>query len=489
MAIEELAKKYANAVPGSKLVKYYEIAIPQYCMEMVLIMEKEKPLSVLQEFILKFLEEGICDIQAISEFLGIGNSAVNTAIADMQILQLISTDINNLTIKFTAKGRDALRVLKTIHPEEIEYNIFMDGFTGEVYIDNFIKYKKKELQGFDLFAVPPYMQKPDMQDLAFEKVKVAINRFRNNNYYAKDKLQGKLLGISKLEKVYTEYTKASALVYCNSIGELDLRVFKKATRIPAYEDILLQMYNQNHTKIFDFDSKDEVDNTREHPYSDLISAEIREDAYAYTDRAIELDREIESLSAQLSDLTLQNAEYHDEDTQQQILKIQKEIDDRKEERDGATRILSTYDHRPLLVKALKEATRSVIIVSPWIKRGGVNEDILNLICEALKRGVQVIIGYGLSTKEDSDAMILQELKKISLSKWKGSLEVIALNNTHEKVLIMDSAFLVVTSFNWLSFGGDPKKGFRQETGIYTEAIESIEAMKEDLGIRMNKHFR
>lgn len=53
---------------------------------------------------------------------------------------------------------------------------------------------------------------------------------------------------------------------------------------------------------------------------------------------------------------------------------------------------------------------------------------------------------------------------------------------------MDSAFLVVTSFNWLSFAGNPEKGFRQETGIYTEAIESIEAMKADLGNRMNKQF-
>ena len=44
MTIEELAKKYAHAIPNSKLVKYYEAAIPQFSMEMILTMQKEKPL-------------------------------------------------------------------------------------------------------------------------------------------------------------------------------------------------------------------------------------------------------------------------------------------------------------------------------------------------------------------------------------------------------------------------------------------------------------
>ena len=47
MTIEELAKKYAHAIPNSKLVKYYEAAIPQFSMEMILTMQKEKPLSLL----------------------------------------------------------------------------------------------------------------------------------------------------------------------------------------------------------------------------------------------------------------------------------------------------------------------------------------------------------------------------------------------------------------------------------------------------------
>ena len=42
MTIEELAKSKVNSIPNSKLVKYYEAALPQYHMEAVLIMLKKK---------------------------------------------------------------------------------------------------------------------------------------------------------------------------------------------------------------------------------------------------------------------------------------------------------------------------------------------------------------------------------------------------------------------------------------------------------------
>lgn len=55
MTIEELAKLKANSVPNSLLVKYYEAGIPQWHMETILTMLRTKKISVLQEFILKFV--------------------------------------------------------------------------------------------------------------------------------------------------------------------------------------------------------------------------------------------------------------------------------------------------------------------------------------------------------------------------------------------------------------------------------------------------
>ena len=149
------------------------------------------------------------------------------------------------------------------------------------------------------------------------------------------------------------------------------------------------------------------------------------------------------------------------------------------------RILSTYDHRPLLLDALDSAQNIVIIVSPWIKSGGMNNEILERIESALKRNTCVIIGYGISEKEDSDKKILQKLTNMQNKKYGNKLLLIKLNNTHEKVLIKDNEYMVITSFNWLSFKGDPNKGFRQETGYYTESKEAIQQMKANLSNRMN----
>jgi hypothetical protein len=57
--------------------------------------------------------------------------------------------------------------------------------------------------------------------------------------------------------------------------------------------------------------------------------------------------------------------------------------------------------------------------------------------------------------------------------------------THEKVLIVDHEFMVVTSFNWLSFRGE--WGQREEAGIYhrirSEIDDAAEVYLERLGLR------
>jgi hypothetical protein len=56
----------------------------------------------------------------------------------------------------------------------------------------------------------------------------------------------------------------------------------------------------------------------------------------------------------------------------------------------------------------------------------------------------------------------------------GKLHVTKLGDTHEKVLLSDRKVMVITSLNWLSFRGDPKRPLRQETGLYLEIPERID---------------
>ena len=124
-------------------------------------------------------------------------------------------------------------------------------------------------------------------------------------------------------------------------------------------------------------------------------------------------------------------EQQKESATERIRFLEKKIDEMKNERKGADRILSTYDHRPLLLDALDNAQNTVVIVSPWIKSGGLNNEVLGRIERALKRNTQVIIGYGISKKEDSDKWILQRLTDIQKKKYGNKLLLVRLSNTHD----------------------------------------------------------
>lgn len=487
MTIDELAKLKANSVPNSTLVKYYEAGIPQWHMEAILTMLKPKKLSVLQEFILKFISSGIDDVSDICNFLGVNKTAVNNAVAVLQKNNLITVDIFYSKLKLTDKGEKALKEAATIVPEDIEYALYVDGLLGNVYLDTRKLYTSKELRSFEIKPINTTVEKPTLDSLVYEEVKRAINLFKKNHAYEQDKLEGDLQEISRVAKTYVEYKKVSVLVFMNKSEDIEFQVFDGTTRNDDYSIALQKQYNNN-SRVLDFDSNFISKAEENNSLISVLPQEIIESAKSFSYKDSTLEREISNLTTQLDAIKKNdddNDEQQKESATERIRFLEKKIDEMKNERKGADRILSTYDHRPLLLDALDNAQNMVVIVSPWIKSGGLNNEILGRIERALQRSTRVIIGYGISEKEDSDRWILQRLTDIQKKKYGDKLLLVKLSNTHEKVLIKDNEYMVITSFNWLSFKGDPNKGFRQETGYYTESKEAINQMKANLSNRMN----
>lgn len=487
MTIDELAKLKANSVPNSTLVKYYEAGIPQWHMEAILTMLKSKKLSVLQEFILKFISSGIDDVSDICYFLGVNKTAVNNAVAVLQKNNLITVDIFYSKLKLTDKGEKDLKEAATIVPEDIEYALYVDGLLGNVYLDTRKLYTSKELRSFEIKPINTTVERPTLDSLVYEEVKRAINLFKKNHAYEQDKLEGDLQEISCIAKTYVEYKKVSVLVFMNKSEDIEFQVFDGTTRNDDYSIALQKQYNNN-SRVLDFDSNFISEAEENNSLISVLPQEIIESAKSFSYKDSTLEREISNLTTQLDAIKKNdddNDEQHKESATERIRFLEKKIDEMKNERKGADRILSTYDHRPLLLDALDNAQNMVVIVSPWIKSGGMNNEILGRIERALQRGTRVIIGYGISEKEDSDRWILQRLTDIQKKKYGDKLLLVKLSNTHEKVLIKDNEYMVITSFNWLSFKGDPNKGFRQETGYYTESKEAINQMKANLSNRMN----
>ena len=120
------------------------------------------------------------------------------------------------------------------------------------------------------------------------------------------------------------------------------------------------------------------------------------------------------------------------------------------------------DHRKLLLKTLDQANKTIVIFSGWLSDYSVNEEFKKKIKICLERGVNIFIAWGYKNFNDDTENIIHnkagerniaELREWSvLNQTKGTLQVHYFAN-HTKLLICDTNYIVLGSFNWLGSGG------------------------------------
>jgi|TARA_B110000483_G_scaffold115013_1_gene139599 hypothetical protein len=125
------------------------------------------------------------------------------------------------------------------------------------------------------------------------------------------------------------------------------------------------------------------------------------------------------------------------------------------------KVLSTpKEHRKFLLKALNQANKTIVIFSGWLTDYSVNDEFRSKIKSCLDRGVDIIIAWGYkksgsisSEQKNAGEKSIRDLQEwTSLNKTKGTLETFYFPN-HSKILICDTQYAVMGSFNWLSNSG------------------------------------
>jgi hypothetical protein len=134
--------------------------------------------------------------------------------------------------------------------------------------------------------------------------------------------------------------------------------------------------------------------------------------------------------------------------------------------------LETSQHPSVLREAIRNSRSILILICPWI-RIRVLRPLLPDLDAALKRDVQILIGYGMPKNanhpDNSDEEALEELRRRQSQK---KLWLVHLN-THEKVIVQDNSLFVNSSFNFLSYtGGDG----RRESGTLQRG--NVECVRE-----------
>ena len=151
------------------------------------------------------------------------------------------------------------------------------------------------------------------------------------------------------------------------------------------------------------------------------------------------------------------------------------------------RMLEVFEHPDVLKESLAEAQERLLIVSPWIKDGVVNEEFLTALESCLDRGVAVTIGYGINKRKPEDGCDPNALSRLSLLADRFENFTLApLGDSHAKVLVLDHRHVVLTSFNWLSFRGDPSRAFRDERGFLVAIPAEIDKAYESLMSRVRQ---
>lgn len=414
---QDVAERFRGARPGRELVAIEEAAIPVTVLRVLVSAQEEKPLPLLEEFVLRALYNGINEVGEIAAFLGLAADQLDDAL-------VAQVEAGNITYRgehevagLTHQGKLAAIDLMSISAIEQEIPAIFDRSIWRIaeYRENDL-ITKKVARDQGLIVIPAlrtqHIEREDLRLMDLEHlVRAGKGRAR--------RLQ--LLAILHSRVTKHRYLPVKLALFSDGVS-------------PEPEVLVI------------------VDG--EESFSHQRELEVLGGAAALG-MTIEIPDATESPTSSTSDrldASLPNAELA-----------------------NFTQI-GVYEHPLRLRAALTSAQQRILIISPWIRRAVVNSQFMADLERRLKGGVDVQIGYGIGPDDEgSDGAAVAKLG--DLARKYANLRFVRLPNTHAKILIYDDVY-ITSSFNWLSFKGDPNRTYRMEEGTLIEGAAQTDRVHE-----------
>jgi DNA-binding MarR family transcriptional regulator len=486
--IEELAQKHALDFPGYKLADFYEAAFPSYAIQLQVLMQVKRPLPVLEEFILKTADSGMTKISEIAGVLGLEHAAVEGGFDQLQKRDYIYFNASqesskNISVLITNKGRNVLKELFITEPQPSNYPVCMDALTGLLFPWQPLA-QPRDIKKWEIHQVPTYIATPKIEQIEFLSLKRLVAETQRDLPPLTTKRE--LVDLLAIEKLWTAYRRMRILQYVREgDGAILVQVFDRGDRSPEHEAALINMENKQlrplraviQSQVPEINPEDfRVIDSKKLDAARQIAIESPK-----IKQEIEVKTQIleQAKSLQSSELVQDRREatFQVEQLNEQITMLESRLKE-MESQAGTTEVLQMYEHRPKLIEALRTAKNQVLIVSPWLNTDAIDYELRLEIGKALQKGVDILIAYGFSEESRAEKESVKRLKETA-DKKKGKLKLHRIGDLHSKVLICDEKFMVLTSFNWLSFAGDPTRGTRYEDGMLTRDKNAIaEKIKE-----------
>lgn len=491
MNIDELAKAHQYDHTGYQLSDWYEAAFPAYNVFVQVQFVDRQELPYIEQFVLRTVEAGLQTTDDIGLALGIDRPIVYQTVnrlanlGGLVIMPGKQDTPDNITL--SKKGRKLLQEMSIQQPARETIDFCIDALTGEHFVYRSLL-TPKQLRASELHQVPTYLSRPTLGTLDI----IAIRRLWNGTQrlLPKNTRSREIFDLLSLEKAFVGYRVLRVLQFIRpKDGRLQVQVYDGSDRSTSHESSLLRMESE---KIRALRGEKRVGPEKT---ADLAERILDPKVYA---AARQLAVDIPRLQAEIAQREdkLRGAEEQKRTsrTKEETVQASRDVSELTVEvaqlrtrldemRRSAPRVevLSMAEHRPKLLQALQDAKQRVIIVSPWLTRKAVNRELRTAIADALARGVTVIIGHGFEqTADQEEQRTLERLNQLKNERGGHNLLLERVGDSHAKVIVCDEAYMITTSFNWLSFAGRTDWGNRIEFGTLTSEPSAIKQMLNHL---------
>ncbi len=490
----DVARQLAHARSGSALVYYREVALPLFRLDCELLVLETKDVPPIQEFVLRAVDAGLREPSEIAGMLGIEESVVVGAAAELlRTDSLVLAPEENRRInqlRLTEKGKQAATDAAQVQAVEIEVPVWIDGLTREVLSvsgRNLAAFPVSQASDRGLVEIPAFPRKrPGLENVPFESVRAVFVEEGLGR-----RARREVIGITGLGTARRYAREAVALAY-HAPGEDEPVIhLAVAGEISEKHDVAYARAREHSARRLSPEHWIPADRA----LADELAPELVDQAGGAPD--VDALERAQNAQAEQSDELRVGLSAASPDQLREMQERLAESEARERElraslENISVRQVQVYEHREYLARALEEARHQVMIVSPWIRYEVVNDEFITRLRELLERGVHLWIGYGIvktggdrpGKKGEGDREAVAKLGRLA-SDYRDLFRLTRLGDTHAKVLICDSRFSVITSFNWLSFRGDAHLDFRDERGYYVGLPDKVEEVFETYRARFD----
>lgn len=484
MTSEEVAERYHDRM-GFRLIDYRELALPVYSVSTLLLTLARKRVPVIEEFLLRGLSAELSSPDELAAFFGLDQRIVNGALANLATSDDVALGpvhtSRSQVLRLTAKGRSTLQSLESVVPEQRILPLPFDAILRRLREQPGVPLlAPRDVHAQGLLRIPPTkVRKPELSDITAEAVEMLLKRMAHDADGPRD-----VLAVKAITRCERKFIPAVGLLYeSDRGGEYQLAFVIDGILSPEHESAFAAAGGISRLKI-----AESVVRSKEE-----LTEVVREINLAKP--AFENDTELRRITTQRkSELRTLREQARITEDAVQVSELRARIDELERSLASAeaqraqikTRFLYCYDHAPLLQEALKTAKSRVLIISPWIRSEVVDEPLKAALTQLLQRGVDLYIGWGYphDNQRSSISAGAQRFLEYLARQFK-NLHFKEFGDTHAKVLLVDSDYVVHTSFNWLSFRGDPERTFRDEQGVLIADPEQVEKKFQELLPRFN----